>query len=262
MPMKKDRRIEQDFKALKSITPAELKKRTAREEQGLKEAQREGDAFGIVHQLADLSVPIVLAGQQAILRGDAAGWNGVLEYCWAQIESYARKRVRSTSSAKWAAPPLLLLLAVEGWKPAFKTILAELEDRLSLVRSERKELPLAFFTVYVAKLLAGDKRARLDGPSGPISKLVARWDGELTNKVLVDVCELQLKQRVQFVNFETTPIWYFALERLRRMRGLETPLPEHPLFATPFATLPPKLKFDPKKSALLKRFAKAPKVKD
>jgi hypothetical protein len=258
--MTKDRRIERELRSCKHITTSRIQARLRSAEKGIQEDLEAGDPESALFGAATLATPTIWRGERSIARGDDSGWNDVLEYCWTCLAIYEKGGIRASSSAGDVAPALLMRLAVEGWSSALKKTREGLDKLLKKLRGDdRDEVHLAYFASFVAELMATGK-ARPRGPKGPLRRLSAEFCGRLTTKTINDACEFQLRNSgateedgVEFVNFSLNPVWWFALLRARKQLGLETPIPEHPLFSTPFAKLPDGLAFDPKKSSLLKR---------
>lgn len=256
--MIKDRRIERAFKDWHRLTDKEIKSELRFAEKRVNEPSSEPKMP--LYRLIAVALPMHWQSSRALARNDNSGWTGVLDYCSTCLMVFEHFGIRSSPAALTFSLALLMHLAVNGKTPALSKQRKLLDAALEpLPRGERDEVHLAYFASFCAELMATGK-AKARGPKGALYRLSEQATGKLTDKVLKDVCEFQLKNSgatedddVEFVNFELIPVWWFALERARRGLGLETPRPEHPLFATPFATLPPTLKYDPKKNPLVKR---------
>jgi hypothetical protein len=258
--MTKDKRIERELKELKGVPDKKIKSEQADYERKIKKAVAESDKVLSLMFTIDLARPTLWRGNRTLAGGDPAGWKEVLDYCGACTAVFNRMGFNSGYAIGDGAPTLLLLLGVNGWSTKFEKVRTGLNDALKkLDRDERDGVKLGYFAAFCADWMATGK-AEPRGPKGPLYKLAEQASGKLTDKVLKDVCEFQLKNGgkaddddTEMVNFMLTPVWWFAIARARKDLGLETPRPDHPLFSTIFANLPEKLKYDPKKNPFVKR---------
>jgi hypothetical protein len=263
MQMTKDKRIERELKDLKGIPDKKIKSSQAEYERKVKKAVVESDKVLSLMFTIDVARPTLWRGNRTIASGDASGWKDVLDYCGTCAAVFNRMGFNSDYAIGEGAPALLLLLGVNGWSTEFAKVRTALNDALKkLDRDERDRVKLGYFAAFCADWMATGK-AEPRGPKGPLYKLAEQASGKLTDKVLKDTCEFQLKNGAQsddddgeMVNFMLNPVWWFAIARARQKLGLETPRPDHALFSTPFATLPEKLKYDPKKNPFVKRVEK------
>jgi hypothetical protein len=256
----KDKRVERELKELKGITDKRMKSAQADYEKKLKKAIAESNKVLSFMYVPDLALPTLWRGNRALADGDPAGWKDVLDYCGTCEAVFDRIGFNSDYAVGVGAPALLLLLGVNGWSPELAKIRTALNDALKKLRgSEREGVRLGYFAAFCADWMATGK-AEPRGPKDPLYKLAEQASGNLTDKVLKDACEFQLKNGgladdddTEMVNFALNPVWWFAIARARKDLGLETPRPNHALFSTPFATLPEKLKYDPRQNPFVKR---------
>jgi len=267
MQMKPDRRVERELRTRRELPVTRIHSALKSAEASIRDDLDDESTEDALFDIGDLATPVLWRGHRLIARGDVTGWTDVLEYCWARTAIYEKGGIRSAYSASEIAPAFLMRLAIHGWASDLRTNLRGLQAVLrNLKGAERDDLHLPFFTGAIAELMSTGK-TKATGPDGPLRRLASKMTGPIAPKGLMDACEFQLrnsgateKDGVEFVNFELDPVWWFALARARKGLGLDTPVPDHPLFSTPFAKLPEKLTFDPKKSALLKRVGEIAKL--
>ena len=88
-------------------------------------------------------------------------------------------------------------------------------------------------------------KAEPRGPKGSLYKLAEQAPGKLSDKVLKDACEFQLKNGglaadddTEMVNLELNPVWWFAIARAqgsRHGKSSRFPIVEAEQAAQPFA---------------------------
>jgi hypothetical protein len=267
--MKNDRRIDRELKSATSVTPAKIRSEINAAEKSIRRDLESGDLLGALLSAENLARPLLWRGTRSVARKEAVGWKEVCDYCWACVAVYERVGVRSSLGAGVLAPALLLRLSVEGGTLKLRKIREALDARLTRLKGEeREEVRLAFFASFLAELMVTGK-AKPRGPKGVLYDLSLRATGDIPEKLLLEVCEFHLEntgatdaEGVEFVGFELIPVWWFALARARKERGLDTPRPDHALFATPLAELPSDFKYDPADNALLKRIDTIAKSKE
>lgn len=250
---------------------ADLSPRRLREELELGESVLDGYVVSGVpicalYGLEALARPTLWRGNRALAAGDPSGWNDVVDYCWAVTAAVDKVGVRSDLSARNVASVLLLRIALEGASKQVEALAGHLEERLQRHSADSDQLHLAHFAASMAEELSlGYAAAR--GPKGPLRELAKQALSKRLGTVLDRAADYQLDntgltqpEGIEFANFELMPVWWFALARLRRDNDLETPRPEHPLFATPFAKLPEDFHVTPKHTPWLARIEQLSKA--
>jgi hypothetical protein len=205
-------------------------------------------------------------GNRALAAGDPRGWNDVVDYCWAVAAAVDKVGVRSDLSARNVANVLLIRMALEGASKQVEALAGQLEEHLERNSADSEQLHLAHFATSMAEALSlGSATAK--GPKGPLRDLnkhaLSKRPGNALDRAVdfqLDNAGLTEQQGVEFANFELMPVWWFALSRLRRDNDLETPTPDHPLFATPFAALPEDFHVTPKGNPWLARIERLSKA--
>lgn len=260
----KDKRVERELSRVKTFSNKELQKEIKSTQRQIKKARATRDREELLHAMDGMERPLRWRGTRDLAKGQLTGWKDVLDASWLTVTFYDRFGVRGIYPAATVAPPLLLVLGLDGWSKKLTRVVAGMDAEAAKVRgSERNEASVVFFALFCAQLMATG-RAKPRGPHGPLLRLAQRaLDKTLAPKLLADACEFQVKNGgiadddgMELSSYALIPVWWFALARARAARGLQTPRPHHALFATPLGTLPDPSSYDRAANPLIAEMAK------